>query len=191
MRTFIAIDFPQEILGKISEITTYFKTQTPPRAVKWVDAHKIHLTLKFIGELQESKLPETKSIIRDALQKFSTFTISVAGLGMFPNAGRPRVIWLGIQGEKSLVEIHNALDQNLTQIGIKSEKRDYHPHLTLGRVRRNAAPDTVEAIGNTLSEFKVSNLGSTLVDEIILYKSELTRKGPIYSPLYAHPLHQV
>jgi RNA 2',3'-cyclic 3'-phosphodiesterase len=191
LRTFIAADLPQEILQKIEKITNYFKTQTPERAVKWVEAEKIHLTIKFIGELQKNKLPAVKSSIQDALQGFSPFKVSVEGLGMFPNASRPRVIWIGIQGGEPLVELHNAIEESLINIGVKPERRGFHPHLTLGRIRRQVSQDEAAAIGQTLSEFHVASLGSAPVNEIVLYESNLTRHGPIYSPIFAFPLHQV
>ena len=191
MRSFIAADLPEEILQKIDKITAYFKTQIPSRSVKWVASHNLHLTVKFIGELPESKLPTAQSLIQEALKGVSPFTISLEGLGMFPNPSRPRVIWLGIQSGDPLVTIHKSLNQRLTDLGIKPENRDFHPHLTLGRVRRNVPRDAIEAIGENLFQFRVNSLGTALIDHLTLYESELTRQGPIYKSRFVVPFHQV
>ena len=159
--------------------------------MKWVDSKNLHLTVKFIGDLPEEKLPAAQSLIQDVLKGISPFTISVEGLGIFPNPDRPRVIWLGIQGGEPLVTIHKSLDQTLTDIGVKPDKRDFHPHLTLGRVRRNVPRDEIKAIGETLSQFRVDSLGSAIIDQITLYESELTRQGPIYTSRCVVSLHQV
>ena len=144
-----------------------------------------------MGDLPEEKLSAAQPLIQDALEGIAPFTFSVEGLGMFPNPGYPRVIWLGIQGGEPLVAIHKSLEQTLTDIGIKRDKRNFHPHLTLGRVRRNVPRDEIEAIGETLSQFRVGSLGSAMINQITLYESELTRQGPIYKSRFVVTLHQV
>ena len=191
MRTFIAADLTQDILQKINKIMQYFEAQAPPGAIKWVDTHNLHLTIKFLGDIKEEILPSVKDLIHETLEGFSPFSISVETLGMFPNQNRPRVIWLGIHGGEPLRKIHYALEGALTKAGVKREDRDFHPHLTLGRVRRHVSRDQINEIGKTFSQFKVDSLGTVKISEIHLYQSELTRQGPIYTSLYTVPLHQV
>lgn len=191
LRTFIAADFPQEILKKIGKITAYFKTQSPPKAIKWVDTDHLHLTIKFIGDLPEENLPSAEALLRETLKAYAPFSVSVGGLGVFPSPKRPRVIWLGVQGPAQLMDIHYSLNRACTEVGVKPEKRAFHPHLTLGRVRRHVGQDLVHEIGETFSQFKVDTLGSAPIEEIILYESKLTPQGPIYTPLFVVPLHQV
>jgi len=191
LRTFIAADFPSEILDKIENITAFLKKQTPTDALKWVSADNQHLTLKFIGDLPEPKLEEVKFALADALRAQPLFTISVKGLGAFPNWQNPRVIWMGIDHDSSLNKTHQRIELALEQIGIARDHRAFNPHLTVARLRRNAEKDSALQIGRTLSQFKVDTLGSASIDTIRLYQSELTPRGPIYTPLLTLALNQV
>jgi 2'-5' RNA ligase len=191
VRTFIAIDLPEAVVKKIEGIISYLKTQTPSKAIKWVSAENLHLTLKFLGEVPESKLEQIKTLTLEAVQGISPFVITVEGLGMYPNYKNPRVIWLGIKNEKPLVSIAVQLDQILTSADIPREKRAFSPHLTIGRIRRRATPDEVIKVGATVAQFKVDRLGDVPVETIRLYQSDLKPQGPIYSPLFDIPLNKV
>lgn len=191
MRTFIAVDLPANMLVRIEEITSFFKQKTPPKALKWVETENLHLTIKFIGEINENKVEPVKQILCDALQDQKTFDIEISGLGMYPNINNPRVIWLGITGGKPLVQIFRKLDLALTGLDIPTEGRSYTPHLTIARVRRNTDKTTETLIGKTLSQFKVDSLGTITIDQVHLYRSVLTPSGPTYSTLHSVPLNQV
>jgi 2'-5' RNA ligase len=110
---------------------------------------------------------------------------------MYPNPGSPRVVWLGITSWEPLKEIHKKLESQLQEAEIEPEKRSFSPHLTIARVRRNADKKTVKEIGEALSKFKVDSLGKCRINHVVLYKSELTPKGPIYTPLLSSPLNKV
>jgi 2'-5' RNA ligase len=191
MRTFIAIDFPPEIIQKIEKIIAYFKTQTQDDTLKWVTANNLHLTIKFLGEIPDEKLDQVKAILTDSLRNQSVFNIKIEGLGMYPNEHNPRVIWLGITAEEALIDLHQTLDSALEAVDIKREKREFSPHLTIARVRRRTKRSKIKEIGETLSQFKVDSLGNIKVKEVILYQSELTPKGPIYTPLMTESLNKV
>jgi 2'-5' RNA ligase len=179
------------MLARIDEITTFFKKNTPPKALKWVETDNLHLTIKFIGEINENKVEPAKHILSNALEDQKAFDIEVSGLGMYPNKNNPRVIWLGITGGKPLVDIFKILDQALTTLDIRPEGRDFTPHLTIARVRRKADKATIIEIGKTYSAFKVEPLGAITIDQVHLYRSDLTPSGPIYSTLHSVPLNQV
>jgi 2'-5' RNA ligase len=191
LRTFIAVDFSPEIIRKIKEIIDYFKTQTPERALKWVAPENLHLTIKFLGEVPEEKIEQIKSLINETLDDVKVFEIGVEELGMYPNPQKPRVVWLGITGADPLKEIHKMLESQLQKADIQPDKRSFSPHLTIARIRRNADIQSVKEIGETLSKFKVGSLGSCNIDHIVVYKSELTPQGPIYTPLLSSPLNKV
>ena len=191
MRIFIAVNLPQDILTKIDQITTYFKSKTPPNALKWVETKSLHLTIKFIGETPEKKIPQIQEILTQSLGVQAPFAIEVNGLGMYPHQNTPRVIWLGINGGEPLIKIHQILDQNLAALEIKPEGRAFTPHLTIARVRRNADPTSVKSIGRTLSQFTVDPLGAFTINQVHLYQSVLTPSGPIYTSLYSVSLNQV
>jgi 2'-5' RNA ligase len=191
LRTFIAVDFSPEIIRKINEIIDYFKTQTPERALKWVAPKNLHLTIKFLGEVPEEKIEQIKSLIKETLNDVKSFQIGVEKLGMYPNPQKPRVVWLGITGAGPLKEIHKMLEPQLQKADIQPDRRGFSPHLTIARIRRNADIQSVKEIGEILSKFTVGSLGSCTVDHIVLYKSELTPQGPIYTVLLSSPLNKV
>ena len=191
MRTFIAIDLTDDILQKIVGITAYLKTQVPSNAIKWVVEGNLHLTLKFLGEISESKVEQIKMLSIKAVHEINSFNFSVEGLGMYPNHKNPRVIWLGIINEKPLVKLATLIDQALFDAGVPREKRPFSPHLTIGRVRRSATQDEINNIGTVLSQFKVDCLGEMPVEKVQLYQSELKPRGPIYTPLFDIPLNKV
>jgi len=191
LRTFIAVDFPPPIIDKLDRIINYFKKQLPESPLKWVAAHQLHLTIKFIGELPDYQLPKIKSILTNAIGNQLVFTMGIEGLGMYPNEQKPRVVWLGIAGKRPLIVLHNILDQALEKIGIPPEKHKFNPHLTLARVRRQADQIAVMEIGKRLCQFKVDSLGTINVEKISFYQSKVTPKGPIYSTLLTIPLNKV
>ena len=191
MRIFIAVELPAKSREKIDTIINYFKTQLPNQSLKWVGAENLHVTVKFIGEIPEVALSKVKTIIDEVLNNQPEFSISIEGLGMFPNSNNPRVIWLGITGGDPLVSIHRQLNQSLAQIGVKPDPRPLSPHLTIARVRQGIDRSTLSTIGNTLAEFKVDLLGSIMVDHITLFQSIIKPTGPHYKALYHRPLNQV
>ncbi|MDT8381724.1 MAG: RNA 2',3'-cyclic phosphodiesterase [Brevefilum sp.] len=191
MRTFVAIDFSPQIRGKIGEIIKYFKTQTPDYALKWVEPQNLHMTIKFLGEISEGHLQTIKDLLSDTIKGRSSFEIEVTGMGMYPSAHKPRVIWLGIEGSGPLKDIHKSLDQALQKASIPPDKRGLSPHLTIARIRRNVETLIVQDIGKTLSQFKIDSLGICTVYKVVLYKSTLTPGGPIYDPLLSIPLDKV
>jgi 2'-5' RNA ligase len=191
VRTFIAVDFPPNILKKIGEITAFFKTLTPERNLKWVETANLHLTIKFLGEIEENKTVPIKQTLTQALKDQNCFDIEFDGLGMYPNKNNPRVIWLGIAGANPLSEIYHVLNRELSTLDIPSEQRPFSPHLTIARTRRHTDHKQAQQIGQVLSEYKVGSLGSTTIDQVHLYQSVLTPSGPIYTLLHSVDLNQV
>ncbi len=191
IRSFIAIDLPQPVLGKITEITSYFKTKTPSKALRWVSPDNLHLTIKFLGDVPEKNIEAIKTRISMTASGYRHFSIAIRNLGMYPNPHKPRVIWLGVDCDPTLIELHDELDRSLKKTGIEPEKRAYSPHLTIARVSKRADLNTIKKIGDTLSRFKVDTLGVFDVTKIYLYKSDLTPSGPIYTQLLCAPLNAV
>ena len=191
MRTFIAVNFPVETIHKITRVMGDLKSQTSAAAIKWVAPEALHLTLKFIGELPEEKVAEVTALLTKTLQGLSPFEIEIHGLGMYPNAKNPRVIWLGILGGEPLFKIHKILDRALAPLDIPSDRLHYAPHLTLARLRQRTDPEIVRSIGKTVSQFEIDSLGVVVIDQIHLIQSTLTPQGPLYSSLHNVPLDKV
>ena len=176
MRTFIAIPLPQacrEILEKM---------QRPMRSlgadVRWTSIASIHLTLKFLGEIDQAVLPELAAALRAI--PGAPLELSVRGLGAFPDLRNPRVVWCGVQGDiQRLGTLQYEVESACEILGFEREKRAFHPHLTLGRVngKRNLQPllDYIR-IGTELeSSFAAENVN--------IYKSVLTPRGAVYTIL--------
>lgn len=140
----------------------------------------MHITLKFLGEIDEEKIKKIASLVKEIAGGYDSFEVSLKGVGCFPDAKRPRVLWVGVdQGSEKLCTIAHALEEGLTQYGFKKEKR-FHPHLTLGRTKK---PCTVDAVLE-----KSIMTESFRVDAIVLFKSTLTPQGAIYKELERYPL---
>jgi len=191
VRTFIAVDFPPNMLKKIGEITTFFKTLTPEKGLKWVETGNLHLTIKFLGEIEENKTDQVKLTLAQALKDQNCFDIEIAGLGMYPNKRAPRVIWLGIVGASPLKEVYQVINRELTALDLTPERRAFSPHLTIARIRKHTDRQQAQQIGEILSTYKVESLGLTTIKQVHLYQSVLTPSGPIYTLLHSVDLNQV
>ncbi len=158
--------------------------------VKWVEPENMHITLVFLGELDDRDLMTIFKVAKRAAAKAEPFGLEVAGLGAFPTPRRPKVVWAGItDGAKELQSLHAALEGPLIEAGAyRNEERAYTPHLTLGRPNTEADGQLLAA---ELPKYLSWKAGSTLVDELVVYSSEMQRKGPEYTVLGRVPLGKV
>ncbi len=188
IRTFIALDVAQSVRQEVERLLVGLRCAGAD--VKWSNPQQIHLTLKFLGDTPSGQIPEIASVIERLAQRHAPLTLTVTTLGAFPDLRRPRIVWLGVDGDvDALHRLQNELEQRLSAIGIPHEERAFHPHLTLGRVR---TPKRLQELVRRLSEpqelaFDVSWQG----DRIALFQSTLTPDGPIYRVLNAMMLDGV
>jgi 2'-5' RNA ligase len=187
IRAFIALDLASETLQRLEEVNRQLKQRLPGPAVRWVAVKNIHLTLKFLGDVSEANLPVLYEILRKEADKQTSFEIRVGGLGAFPSVNRPRVIWVGVQAPSELATLQHMLDVETTRVGYASEERDFSPHLTLGRIARNATTDETRQIAGSLNVLKVGDLGASRILAVHFYRSDLTPQGSIYTRLYSAP----
>jgi 2'-5' RNA ligase len=184
MRTFIAIKIPKEIKDKLTKLENDLRNGVLREAfIKWVKPGNIHLTLKFIGEVDERKLEDIKIGLKKVVREFSPFQVSFSEVGGFPNLRRPRVIWVGVkEGKQTVVSLATKIEDELARYGIEKEKREKSPHITIGRVKRPVVLDSnvVEGLSFEGEPFKVA--------EIFLIKSQLTPEGPIYTDITSYRL---
>jgi 2'-5' RNA ligase len=179
VRTFIAIKLTPEIISKISGMQEELKRTGAQ--VKWVKPENIHLTLKFLGHITSEELEKVKIATRETLKPFKSFGISISGLGAFPKIEYPRVIWVGVdEGKEELKRMTSNLEERLAQIGFAKEKREFSPHLTIGRVKSSKRK---ERLIEAFTKFTAAHLGSMKVDKIAIIKSELKLQGPVYTSL--------
>jgi 2'-5' RNA ligase len=179
IRSFLAVELPPHMTSEIGKVQ---KDLRACRAdVRWVVVERIHLTLKFFGNIEEEEIAGISSVIEDVANKRGAFTLSIRGLGAFPSIRKPRVIWLGLDGwEQSLLPLHHEIESRLEVLGFKTEEKAYRPHLTLGRVKSlKGRTDLVDL----MERERDIDLGSFVVDRIVLFRSDLRPTGPIYTPL--------
>lgn len=179
IRSFIAIELSPSIKAKIEEIQNNLKSLTSD--VRWVRPEGIHLTLKFLGTIEEESIPEISDIIRKCSTGTTAFTLKVQSLGAFPNEKNPKVIWAGVEDDSgTLAKLQQALENRLSSIGFKVEKRAFSPHLTLGRLK---SPKEKGVLTQGLEDYKHLEFGTFEAKEVCLFKSELKPGGAIYTKL--------
>ncbi|WP_027718953.1 RNA 2',3'-cyclic phosphodiesterase [Desulfovirgula thermocuniculi] len=179
MRLFWAVNLPPEVKEAISALQESLKGSGAD--AKWVERENLHLTVQFLGEVEEERLGALVEAGGAALQGWRAFTVSLEGLGAFPDFRRPRVLWLGVrEGVEALREIHRALSSAMAALGLGGEERAYVPHLTLARFRsaRGLEAFTGKVKGLLSSPPAFGPLTVTSVD---LMESRLTPRGPLYT----------
>jgi 2'-5' RNA ligase len=190
LRAFIAIQLSEELKSQIGELQSELRHHAPElRGVSWVQPDSIHLTLRFLGEIQESQVAELGAVIVRAAVGVGPFTFKARGLGAFPTAQRARVVWLGINdesGRNSLGQLQAAIEQGVIDLGFEPEDRDFSPHLTLARIReRHAAMQ----LAPTFASERERLVGGMMAESVALMRSELRPQGAVYTPLVEVPLN--
>ena len=189
IRVFIAIALPGMLQQKLDEAARLLKNEKT-RAVRWVAGKNIHLTLKFLGEVESGKVDAISQVMQAECRLVRPFEFSASGAGAFPNLRRPRVVWIGVQAPPVLADLAAAIDRGTQALGFPGEDRAFSPHLTLGRVSQNATPQEVQAVGQALSTARIGDLGSFTVTQVTLFRSELQPGGAVYTPLFTAPLQK-
>jgi 2'-5' RNA ligase len=182
-RTFIGIDVGKPIrdrLISLQELLAGAGTE-----VKWVEPANLHLTLLFLGEVEDREIPSICKLVAESTQAVPAFTMSVEGAGCFPNQRRPRILWVGVkEGADAVTAVHDGVETALTGLGFRREERRYTPHITLGRVKSDRPTNTLAA---SLAKQVNWKAGEVLVKELQIMGSELTPKGPVYTVLGRAP----
>jgi 2'-5' RNA ligase len=179
MRTFIAIDLDREIKERLTSLIQ--ELDKVSKKIKWVRKEGMHLTLKFLGEIEEKKIPEVESILKDISSTSPPFLLSLKGTGTFPRGRKtPRVLWVGIEESQGLKDLQSKLEEELEKRGFPREKREFHPHLTLGRVRRHSY---LGGILSSLENNKEYDFGEMEVKKISFFQSVLKPTGAEYKIL--------
>jgi len=188
VRTFIAIELNSAVLAQVSKLQSRLKDEVLPGFVRWVRPEGIHLTLKFLGDVQEDKLDDIAQALRAASAAHTPFSLHIAGMGCFPNPRRPRVIWLGVREPGGTLErLQQDVERAISPLGYPPERRSFSPHLTLGRVKDGHSAADLAALGEYVTRAKVS-IGQMEVTSIYLMRSDLRPSGAIYTALAAAAL---
>jgi RNA 2',3'-cyclic 3'-phosphodiesterase len=186
IRSFIAIELPDDILSAIRELQKQLKSEK--LNLRWVEPGNIHLTLKFLGEIGPKDLFPISEAMKKAVSRTPAFHLYSKGIGAFPGLNRPRVLWTGIGGEtESLEKLVDSLDDELGTLGFERENRLFKGHLTIARAKGPVDPVRMtESIGRFM-RFKTNGF---TVREVMLFRSRLKPGGPVYEKLFEAPLEE-
>ncbi|MBM3252106.1 MAG: RNA 2',3'-cyclic phosphodiesterase [Candidatus Omnitrophica bacterium] len=178
IRAFIAIELNKDIQDSLAKIQSQLRAARAD--VKWVKPENIHLTLKFIGNIEIDLVIKIKEILQEISKIFQNVPADLNELGAFPKIKNPRVIWVGMQtGKDKVIAILEELEKRLAEIGIAKEEKEFHPHVTLGRLR--SPHNRSDLVAMLEKNIKIPPLNFT-IDKIVLFKSALAPQGPIYEP---------
>jgi 2'-5' RNA ligase len=183
MRTFIALDFDQAILDRLDDLQNRLQPRCPK--MKWVDPSKMHLTLKFLGEINDPQIAPISHALDQLTGQCQPFDITVENLGTFKPAGPVSVVWVGIQDPTGrLAKCQSHCEESVEPLGFPAEKRRFSPHLTLAR---NKLPQNSRQIRSALDLEPPFQAGVQTVTGLTFYQSTLTPRGPLYNALSRHP----
>jgi len=179
IRTFIAFTLPRAIISAIGSIQEDLKTYG--LRVRWIPPENIHLTLKFLGEINPDDVSRIIAAIESAATKQRPFFLSIGAVGVFPGLSRARVIWAGLTGQvDALAGIHHSLDTGLKKIGFPEEVRKFKGHLTIGRIKEKIDPKKLDGAITACRDFSSKPFAA---DKLILFKSDLQASGAVYTRL--------
>ena len=178
IRSFVAVPLPRPVQKNVAGLIE--RLREPGDGVKWVPTDNLHLTLKFLGEVDNTEIPEVCNVLRNVIDSYHPFELNFVGTGGFPNLSRPRVVYVGVEDPSgSLRSMVAELERALADLGFKPEPRDYQPHLTLGRARGSSRRIGEELIQRLASQGQ-NVFGDMTVESVQLMASFLDKAGPTY-----------
>lgn len=181
IRTFTAIELSSEVCS--TAVRLIERLRSTPAKVAWSRPDNLHITLKFLGDVQADQIDDVCRAVHEAAAPFTPFDLIVAGVGAFPSLSRPKTIWLGTgEGTEQAVLLFQAIERNLKPLGIPQEHRRYTPHLTLGRVR-SISPNSQQLLVEALKKHANLDAGALLVHRVTVFSSTLSRTGAIHETL--------
>ncbi len=176
VRLFVAIEIPSGIKFQITQVVSQLRAARPD--VKWELPEKLHVTLTFLGEVDEEMLPQIVLLLEGVAERTFPFSIRIAGSGFFPDKHDPRIIWVGIEDvEHKLEPLVESLETELASIGFEREEKEFHPHVTIGRIKTRK---NLESLHRTIQSVTFESQ-PTRITEIVLIKSELRPEGSVHT----------
>jgi 2'-5' RNA ligase len=181
IRTFIAIELPGVVKQALAQVQEKLKF-TGDEPVNWVDPQNVHLTLKFLGNVDVNNTGKIAAAMETASNGIPTFDIQIGGIGAFPNLKRVQIVWMGLSGDLvKLDQLHMRIEANLIPLGFTAETRPFTPHLTIARLRNYASPEIRQKLGELITATPFEEQYTINVNTVYLVRSQLTPQGPIYS----------
>lgn len=189
VRVFAALELPASVRQQLSAVSDGLRAALPPGSVRWVRPDGLHLTLQFYGEVDRARLPGLEAALAAAAATTGPLTLTLAGLGAFPNPARARVVWVGLAGDvDALRQLHAAVAAGGRTLGFPPDARGFNPHLTLGRVNQPLRPLDQRKIVDALAAARVPSGAPFRLEAVSLVRSDLRPGGAVYTTLRAAPL---
>ncbi len=183
LRVFVAVPIPEEVRAALAQEVA--RLQHSGARVGWVAPANLHVTLLFLGDVFGAQIPDLAAALDAVASAHPPFTLRAAGLGYFGSPPAPRVLWAGLSGPvHQLAALYDDLDVRVHALGLRTEERPFHPHVTLGRVRPGRRAD-LSALAKALEQADRAPYGFVPVDQIDLMQSHLESQGVRYTPLHA------
>jgi RNA 2',3'-cyclic 3'-phosphodiesterase len=182
VRAFVAVHLPDEVRGNLKRLQTDLKSAAHSDAVRWTRPEQIHLTLKFFGDVETGSLPQLEAALRKACAGVAPFELRAEGAGGFPNLDRPRVLWVGIEGQLEALGTLQDCVLRETQAWGEDEQREFRPHLTLARIK-DWRDRGVRELAAKIKSLHAPQFGAWRVAEVYLMRSELAPEGARHSSL--------
>jgi 2'-5' RNA ligase len=187
-RSFIAVELPVEVQLAIIRNTETLRRIVPGSDIRWVASRNMHLTIQFLGDVLPDDLDRLAKDLSTEIAPFAPFEVDVSGLGAFPNPRRARVLYVGLEAPPALASLVERIIATTSRLGFHNDERGFTPHLTIGRMNRTASAATLPLIFQHIQNNPVGRIGHFRVEAIKIFKSVLTPKGSVYTPLYSLPL---
>ena len=184
MRLFVALNLPESVRRAVWEATAPLRDRDLP--VKWVGPEGIHLTLKFLGEVEDAREAEVGDALHRSATGGKTLPLALDGFGVFPDYHRPRVFWLGVAPEPGLELLQHGVEREFEPLGFPTEGRPFRPHITLGRAAREARARDFEGFEPALGALQFTE--TVLVESVDLMRSTLQRSGAVYQVIHRERL---
>jgi 2'-5' RNA ligase len=181
MRLFTGLDLPPVVVRSLDILLDRLR---PEARIKWSPTMNLHVTIRFIGDWPEERLPDLRAALA-GIPSHPPIPIHIRGLGFFPNAHTPRVFWAGVEGAPDLAALAAETDRALCPLGLKPEGRPFSPHLTLARIKE---PVPLQKLREAIAAHSSLDFGSFHADRFFLYKSRPGSAGSVYVKLAEFPL---
>ncbi|MEA3358179.1 MAG: RNA 2',3'-cyclic phosphodiesterase [Thermodesulfobacteriota bacterium] len=185
IRSFLAFELAPDIKKQIETISKELRKSNLP--VRWVKPENIHLTLIFLGDVEENLIEDIKAKVNEVVREMESFKIRLKGAGVFPGLKRPRVVWVGLGGDiDRLSDLRDNLQSKLNALGFIPERRPFKPHLTLGRFKGRTKGEN--GLKNILERYYETKSDISCLKEFILFKSDLKPNGAEYTKIFTWTL---
>ena len=182
VRTFIAVEMSPRVITRAGDLID--KLRVAAAEINWVRPQQMHLTLKFLGDVPDTETPDICRVVEEVAAGFEPFEITCRGAGVFPNLREPRTLWIGIEdGADELKRLQAQIDDALKgRLGYGKEQRGFHPHLTIGRVKREL-PGAHGQLAELIEKNVHFDADLAIIDEVVTFASFLGRGGPKHEAL--------